>query len=187
MSAYPDPDVRLAPNWRHVGAFLGLTFGLTWLLDLALYLRGGLGFGGFVTLVQFQMLLPAFSAIVLGLRFFPESPIFHRRPAGTGRWFYYYFLLLTAVYALGALGVWLSPAQGTTAVMGALVPQIVAYLGLLVLVVLRFAAGREAMARVWLTWGKLRYYLLFGLGFVAFYVFQVVLNAPFGMGRHGAR
>ena len=29
-------------NWRHVVAFLGLTFGLTWLLDLAVYLRGGL-------------------------------------------------------------------------------------------------------------------------------------------------
>ena len=47
--------------------FLGLTFGLTWLLDLAIYLRGGLATPGMITILQLQMLLPAFSAIVLGL------------------------------------------------------------------------------------------------------------------------
>jgi hypothetical protein len=26
------------PNWRHIGAFLDLTFGLTWLLDLTISL-----------------------------------------------------------------------------------------------------------------------------------------------------
>ena len=75
-----------------MGAFLGLTFGLTWLLDLAIYLRGGLATPGVITILQLQMLLPAFSAIVLGLFFFRESPIYRGRPAGRGRWFYYYFL-----------------------------------------------------------------------------------------------
>jgi hypothetical protein len=28
----PLADARLRPNWRHVAVFLGLTFGLTWLL-----------------------------------------------------------------------------------------------------------------------------------------------------------
>src|SRR5512136_782796 len=96
-------DNSLAPNWRHVGAFLGLTFGLTWLLDLAIYLRGGLATPGMTTILQLQMLLPAFSAIVLGLFFFRESPIHRSRPAGPGRWFHYYFLALTAIYAAGAL------------------------------------------------------------------------------------
>ena len=73
-------------NWRHVVAFLGVTFGLTWLLDLAVHLRGGLAATpGIVTVLQFQMLLPAFSAIVLGLFFFEESPIYHRRTAGRAR------------------------------------------------------------------------------------------------------
>ena len=76
------PEFR--PNWRHVGAFLGLTFGLTWLLDLVVYLRGGLATAGVTTLLQLQMLLPAFSAIVLGLFFFRESPIYRGRPAGRG-------------------------------------------------------------------------------------------------------
>ena len=92
-----------------MGAFLGLTFGLTWLLDLAIYLRGGLATAGVTTILQLQMLLPAFSAIVLGLFFFRESPIYRGRPAGRGRWFYYYFLALTVVSALAALGVWLAP------------------------------------------------------------------------------
>jgi hypothetical protein len=34
-SADTSADTMFRPNWRHVGAFLGLTFGLTWLLDLA--------------------------------------------------------------------------------------------------------------------------------------------------------
>ncbi len=170
-----------APNWRHVGAFLGLTFGLTWLLNLAIYLRGGLRIPGIVSILQLQMLLPAFSAIVLGLFFFPESPIYRNRPAGRGRWFYYYFLLLTLIYAIGALVIWLSPAQSTIAVLGA-IPLILAFLGLLVLVVLRFIAGHQAMARVWLAWGSWRYYLLFGLAFVAYYVLQAALNAFSGLG-----
>jgi membrane protease YdiL (CAAX protease family) len=174
-------DTGLVPNWRHVGAFLGLTFGLTWLLDLAIYLRGGLVTPGTITILQLQMLLPAFSAIVLGLLFFPESPIYRGRPAGRGRWFYYYFLLLTAVYAIGALGVWLAPTEGMIARVSA-IPLLLAFLGLLVLIALRIAAGRDAMARVWLAGGNWRYWLLFGLAFVAYYVLQAALNAIFGLG-----
>jgi membrane protease YdiL (CAAX protease family) len=174
-------DNDLAPNWRHVGAFLGFTFGLTWLLDLAIYLRGGLATPGMVTILQLQMLLPAFSAIILGLFFFPESPIYRDRPAGRGRWFYYYYLLLTVVYAIGALGVWLAPTEGMIARVSA-IPLVLAFLGLLVLIVLRIAAGRETMARVWLAGGDWRYWLLFGLAFAAYYVLQAALNAIFGLG-----
>ncbi len=182
MTTDAGTDTCLAPNWPHVGAFLGLTFGVTWLLDLAIYLHGGLGTPGIVTVLQLQMLLPAFGAIMLGLLFFPESPIYRDRPAGRGRWFYYYFLLLVAIYALGALGVWLAPGAGTTLLVAASVPQVLAFLGLLVLIVLHPAAGREAMARVGLIWGNWRYWLLFGLAFVAYYVLQVALNASFGLG-----
>jgi membrane protease YdiL (CAAX protease family) len=163
-----------------VGAFIGLTFGLTYLLDLVIYLRGGLGTAGVVTILQLQMLLPAFSAIVLGLFFFTESPIYHRRPAGRGRWFYYYFLLLTMIYALGAVGVWLFPALATQTLAGA-IPQLLAFLGLLVLIVLRFSAGRDAMSRVGLAWGKGRYYLLLGLAIVAYYAIQALLNGILGL------
>jgi membrane protease YdiL (CAAX protease family) len=184
-SMVPDSstETHLTPNWRHVGAFLGLTFGLTYLLNLAIYLRGGLGTPGMGSLLQLQMLLPAFSAIVLGLFFFPESPIYHRRAAGRGRWFYYYFLGLTVIYAVGSLSVWLAPTQGTITQIASLIPLLLALLGLLLLVVLRLVEGREAMARVWLSWGNWRYWLLFGLGFVAYYALQAVLNASFGLGQ----
>lgn len=181
MSTDTGADTSLALNWRHVGAFLGLTFGLTWLLDLAIYLRGGLGEPGMLPVLQLQMLLPAFSAIVLGLFFFPESPIYRGRAVGRGRWFYYYFLLLTIIYALGAMVVWLAPTPEMVALVSA-IPQLVAFLGVLVLVVLRFIAGQEAMARVWLSWGNWRWYLLFGLGFIVFYALQAVLNAYFDLG-----
>jgi hypothetical protein len=101
------------PNWLHVGVFLGLTFGLTWLLDLAMRLRGGLDTPGVVTALQLQMLLPASSAILLGWRWFPESPLYHRRQAGRPRWFYSYFLFLTVVYGVGALGVWRASCSWT--------------------------------------------------------------------------
>ena len=174
-------EKNLAPNWRHVGAFLGLTFGLTWLLNLAIYLRGGLKIPGIVAILQLQMLLPAFSAIVLGLFFFPESPIYRKKSAGRGRWFYYYFLLLTLIYALGTLAIWLSPTQSTIAVLAS-IPLILAFLGLLILIVLRWVAGREAMTKVWLAWGNWRYYLIFGLGFILYYALQAVLNAYTGLG-----
>ncbi len=174
-------DTNLKTNWRHVGVFLGLTFGLTWLLDLAIYLRGGLSIPGIVAALQLQMLLPAFSAIVLGLFFFPESPIYRQKPVGRGRWFYYYFLLLTLIYILGTLVIWFSPAQSTIAVLAA-IPLILAFLGLILLIVLRATSSRGAMAQIWLAWGNGHYWLLFGLGFIAFYVLQAALNAFFGLG-----
>ncbi len=170
------------PNWRHVGAFLGLTFVLTWLLDLLIYVHGGLGTPGAMNIVQLQMLFPAFSAIVLGIFFFPESPLYHRRPAGQGRWFYFYFLLLTVISVFGDLGAWLGPSQGTVTLVAAIVPQLLAYVGLFLLIGLRLVAGREAMSRVWLSWGNGRDWLLFAPAIVAFYVLQVVLNAFFGLG-----
>jgi uncharacterized protein len=175
-------DTHIRPNWCHVGAFLGLTFGLTWLLDLAIYLRGGLTTAGVTTILQLQMLLPAFSAIVLGLFFFRESPIYRGRRAGRGRWFYYYFLALTVIYALAALGVWLAPDQPALKMATSLIPLIFSFLGLLLLVVLRAVAGHEAMARVGLAWGNWRYWLSFGLAIVAWFVLQAALNAVTGLG-----
>ncbi len=179
----PHSDSSPAPRWPHVLAFLGLTFGLTWLLDLAIHLSGGLARPGLVVILQLQMLLPAFSATVLGLFVFRESPLYQARPAGRGRWFYYYFLLLALVYLLGALAIWGGPGPGPLAVAAATAPLLLAFAGFLILIVLRITAGRAAMARVWLSWGDWRDWLFFGLGFVAYYVLQAALNGWFGLGR----
>jgi membrane protease YdiL (CAAX protease family) len=165
-----------------VNVFLALTFGLTWLLDLAIYLRGGLSTPGIGTILQFQMLLPALSAIVLGIFFFPESPIHRSRSTSRGRWFYYYFLALTLVYALGALSLWLAPNQPVLRQVTALIPLMLSFLGLLLLVILRVAAGRAPMAQVELAGGNWRYWLAFGLAIMAWYGLQAALNAVTGLG-----
>lgn len=172
----PAPFDRKGVAW-----FLGLTFGLTWLLDLTIYLRGGRHVPGVGNTAQLSALIPAFSAILLGLFFFPASPIYYKRPAGRGRWFYYFFLLYTALHAAGAVCTWLDPSDQMEMAV-ALVTQLPLIVGLLLLIALRFVAGREAMARVWLSGGSWRYWLFFSLAFVAFYILQPVLNAFFGLG-----
>ncbi len=152
------------------------------LLNLAIYLRGGLAVPGMGTVLQFQMLLPAFSAIILGLFFFSESPIYRGRPTGRARWFFYYFLILTVVYAAGALVAWLSPAALAGSPLIASIPLLFAVVGLVLLVVLRLTEGREAMARAGLAWGNWRYWLVFGVGIVVYYVVQAALNAALGLG-----
>src|SRR5512146_2551893 len=166
---------------KGVSWFLGLTFGLTWLLDLTIYLRGGRDAPGVGNTGLLTGMVPAFVAILLGLFFFPSSPIYYKRPAGRGRWFYYFFLLYTALHAAGAVCTWLDPSEGMI-MIAALVTQLPLVVGLLLLIVLRFVAGREAMASVWLSGGKVRYWLLFGLAITAFYILQAPLNAIFGLG-----
>jgi membrane protease YdiL (CAAX protease family) len=161
--------------------FLGLTFGLTYLIDLAIYLRGGLTGPGWYIAISLTGMMPAFSAILLGLFFLPGSPIFHKRPAGRARWFYYYFLLYTVIIAIGVISIWLVPSDETIE-MVSIITQLTMLVGLPLLIVLRFTTSREAMARVWLSGGNWRYWLLFGLAYVAFYVLQTVLNAIFGLG-----
>jgi membrane protease YdiL (CAAX protease family) len=178
MTAAISTEARPAPNWRHVGVFLGLTFGLTWLLDLVIYLRGGLTSMSSLTVLQFQMLLPAFSAIFLGLFFFRESPIHRSRDVGRGRWFYYYFLGLTIIFGVGVVAAWFTSSQATVAVVSSIL-QLLAVVGLFLLVILRLVAGRDAMARAWLSWGNWRNYLIFGVAIVAYYVLQAVLNVVF--------
>src|SRR5512136_205294 len=132
-------DRKEFPMFDKKGVFWFL--GLTWLIDLVIYLRGGLGARGAINGMQLQMMMPALSAILLGLFFLPQSPIYHRRPAGRGRWFYYIFLLFTVIMAFTSLGTLLAPEAMPPAV--AYAPLLVSALGLLVLIVLRFAAGRE--------------------------------------------
>src|SRR5512135_940907 len=101
-------------NWSRVGWFLVLAFGLAWLVDLVIYLRGGLTNPATRLLLQFQMLLPAFSAILLGAFFFKDSPIFYRSNRGASRWFVYFYFFLTGLYLVGSIISLIQPDLGTT-------------------------------------------------------------------------
>jgi membrane protease YdiL (CAAX protease family) len=171
-------------NWRRVGWFLALTFGLTWLLDLVLWLAVGFGENtGTVLLLQLQMLFPAFSAILLGMFFFKNHPLYQvRTNKERPRWFYYFFLLYTVIYvAVGVVAI--VSADTITQTIAAGVAQGLTVLGLLLLVGLRLASGREAFARAGLSGGKVKYWLFFGLGFVLFYGLMTFLNALFRLGE----
>jgi membrane protease YdiL (CAAX protease family) len=172
-----------SPRFDRKGVFwfLGLTFGLTWLLELTIYLRGGRDVPGAGNTGMLAAMMPAFIAILLGLFFLPASPIYYKRPAGRGRWFYYFFMVYTALHAASAVCAWLDPSEGMEMVT-ALATQLPLFVGLILLIVLRFVAGREAMARVWLSGGSGRYWLFFGLAFTVFYILQPALNALFGLG-----
>jgi uncharacterized protein len=167
-------------NWPHVAWFLGLAFGLTWLADLVLYLNGGLVGPLAALLLQFQMLMPAFSALLLGAFFFKESPIYYRSNHTAARWFVYFFLSLTFLYLIGIIAALFQSKQTATISSLLLIPNL---LGLILLVVLRWRGGREAFASTGLAGGKARVWLVYGVGLVAFYGLQTFLNYVFHLGQ----
>lgn len=167
-------------RWRRVETYLVVVFALTYLLDLSLWLAGGLAHPAVLLVLQLQMLLPAFGAIVLGMFVFRHGPLAYLRAPGRPRWFYSYFLALTVLYAVLAIAGLLLPGQAMTFTA---IAETVAILGVLLLVVLRFASGREAFARFRLSTGKIRYWFIFGLGFVLYYASQTLLNYLFGLGE----
>lgn len=166
-------------NWPQVGWFLGLTFGLTWLLNLSLYLTGGLANPSAGLFLTFQMLLPAFSAMLLGVFFFKDSPIFYRAHRGVSRWFVYFYLTLTGLYLAGVIVslIWTNLTTTLTAVL--LIPN---FLGLILLIVLRVKGGKQTFVEVGMAGGKARLWFGYGLGLVVFFAFQSWLNYVFKLG-----
>jgi uncharacterized protein len=167
-------------NWSQVGAFLGLTFGLTWILDLVLYLVGGLTSPAASLFLQFQMLLPAFSAMVLGAFFFKESPIYYRTNLTASRWFVYFYLFFTFCYLVGLIVGQVLPQQAAI-ISSLLLP--LSLVGLILLVVLRIKGGKAAFASTGLAGGNWKIWLGYGVILVAYYAVQTLLNYLFKLGQ----
>ena len=172
---------RLEPNWKQVAAFVGLTFAVTYLLDLGLYLTVGYAKHPATTmLLQVQMMLPAAVAILLQLLVFRNSPLYHlKEPA---RWFFTFYLAYTLICLGLAVSVILVPDTGWSTV-ARLAVLALGLVGLLVAVILRLVAGRESFRRVGLAGGKVWQYLLYGLLVVLIYGAMTALNALFGLGQ----
>lgn len=169
------------PNWKQVGLFLGLTFLLTYGLDLSLYLvAGGLAHPAATQLLQLRMLIPAAVAIMLQIFAFHDSPIYHVQ--GRARWFFLLYLglfLLLAVLAASAL---LAP-DNVVITIASLVTVAASAGALLLVVVLRLVAGREAFAQASLRGGHVRHYVIFGLALLLIYSAMTGLNALFDLGQ----
>ncbi len=167
-------------NWSQVFWFLGLTFGLTWIIDLVLYLNGGLTNPAGSLILQLQMLLPAFSAMFLGVFFFKDSPIYYQTNKKKSRWFIYYYFLLTFLYFIGSILGLIRSDQAAILSSVLLIPNLI---GLILLVVLRFTGGKDAYANAGMAGGKVRIWLLYGLGLIIFYGLQTFLNFIFNLGQ----
>jgi membrane protease YdiL (CAAX protease family) len=166
-------------NWRHVGWFLLLAFGLTWLLDLTIFFTGRLANPGTKLLLQFQMLLPAFSAMLLNTFFFKDSPIFYRSNHGASRWFVYFYFLLTGLYLGGAIISLIQPELIVTISSLLIIPNL---LGLILLVGLRLKGGKNTFVEAGMAGGKARIWFGYGLAIVVFFGFQTWLNYFFKLG-----
>lgn len=167
-------------SWRNIAQFLGMTFTLTWILNLGIW-RISLSAGATATqLLQLQMLLPAFSAIFLGMFTFKESPIYFKTFHERSRLFFYFYLIFTLTYALLSALALALPEQAIilSALSGA-----VNILGLVILVLIRIFSGRESFEHAGLRFGKPLQWLLWSLAFVLFYTLQTALNALFGLGQ----
>jgi membrane protease YdiL (CAAX protease family) len=175
----PEVAARRAVNWPHVWAFIGLSFGLAWLVDLVLYLNGGLTHPSAVLMLQFQMLMPAFAALLLGVFFFTESPVYYKTNRSASRWFIYYYFLMTLAYLAAAVVGSIQPALSTT-LSGSLL--IFSVIGLVLLLVLRWRGGPQSFAGAGMAFGKIRIWLLYGLAMVLFYGLQTLLNYVFKFG-----
>lgn len=179
VSAQPTIHVTSTVNWFRVVWFLALAFGLAWLVDLALYLTGGLANPDTQLLLQFQMLLPAFAAMLLGTFFFQDSPIFYRTNRGLARWFVYFYFLLTGLYLIGSIVSLLQPGMGPILTSVLLIPN---FLGLILLVILRLKGGKQTFVEAGMAGGKVRIWVGYGLGLVAFFALQSWLNTVFKLG-----
>lgn len=171
---------RRAVNWPQVAWFLALSFGLTWLLDLVLYLTGGLASAPARLVLTFQMMLPAFSALLLGTFFFKDSPVYFRTNKTASRWFVYFYFLLTLLYLAGVIVSLVQPAQTAMLNQILLIPSLI---GLILVVVLRLVGKKDAFAGAGMAGGSPRYWLLLGLGLVLYYGVQTLLNYVLKLGQ----
>jgi uncharacterized protein len=176
----PAEPVVKKVNWQQVGTFIVLTFGLTWLLDLALFLKGGISSPLAIIALQFQMLLPAFSAILLGMFFFKDSPINVKNNHSKSRWFTWYYLLFTQLYAAALVVVFFQPELVQTISSMMLLPGLI---GMILVIVLRVRGGKDTFAGVGMGGGKPKLWFLFGLGIIVFAGLQTLLSWLLKMGK----
>ena len=167
-------------NWKQVGLFVGMTIALSWLLDLILWLKFGYASEKTIIFLQLQMFIPAFVALALQRFAFNNSPIHRRTYNGCPRWFINFYMLLTLfLTALVAL-ITLQPDLYPSPV--ASIALLLWVISLVVLLIVRFASGKEAFWQAGLSGGKLFAWPLVWLAVMAYNTVQILLNMTFHLG-----
>jgi membrane protease YdiL (CAAX protease family) len=166
-------------NWKQVALFLGLTIGLSWLVDLWLWLQ--FGYGQYAILfLQFQMLIPAAVAIALQRYVFKDSPLYYRTYNQRPTWFFNFYLLFSAVFLALLVLTGLNPALYPAPLSG--VVMLLLVLSLVALVVIRRFSGKQGFQEAGLSGGNWRAWLLVWLAVVGYNALQTGLNVAFGLG-----
>lgn len=173
MTTANEISTRKSVNWKQVGLFLAITFSGAWLLDLVLFLTGGLASPLITPLLVTQMTIPSFAAILLGTFFFHESPLYYRVCKTNIRWFTYYFMVQTVLFVACILVVAVSP--GTAKTVEAL-SGILSVVGLVMLVVVRLAGGKDVFPQAGMGFGSIKHWLIYGGVLVTFYLLLLGLN-----------
>ena len=173
--------IRKGVDWRLVGLFLGATFGVSYLLDLVLYLRGGLSATGTLELLQLRMLVPGLVAILLGMFAVKGCPyhVSHAMPDGRrdrARGFFYIYLGMTLLFIAVAVIAMAAPDQ---VVLMAILKQVALLGGVFGLLLFRLIGGRESFARANLRGGRFVHWIIYGGAIVVFFGLQAVLNSAF--------
>lgn len=173
------PDSRI--NRKNSLIFLALSFSLTWGLNLLLWRTIGLqGDSRSLLLLQLQMLLPAFSAILLMRFIFHTSPIHCSNYRQKPIIFYYFFLAMVIIFLGMVIWSFIEPSQITliTAISGG-----INLIMIMALITIRMMSNRQEFSAAWLSGGRIRDWLMWGTGFVVFYTLTTVLNRLFNLGE----
>jgi len=171
-------------SWNNVIIFLVLTFGLNWLLALLIYLKGGfetlqLSIG---VLLQFYMLIPAFSAIFLQIFVFKGNFLSFKTYQEPPRHFLYFYLLYTCLFGVLAVIFTYNP-QLLLQNIG-IIPLVLTLGGLLFVLFLQIRRGTESFTRIGLSFGPVIYYFIYGVFFVVLYSGMTLLNIVFNLGEY---
>ena len=169
--------------------FLGITFLLTYAVQVFSLLQGSIEGGGYLGRLgpelsaglQFAMFIPALVAIVL-------NQFVYRRDVykGKARWFINYYFIMTAEMFVSFLSISVLKLHvtnpGVLQVLG-LGTTVTSILGSVLLVALHMKSEwRNDLKEAKLSFGPIKYYLLFGGFLVFFFTVGAYLDRFFGLG-----
>lgn len=169
-------------NWKQVGMFVGLTIALSWLVDLVLFLKFGYVSEYTTIFLQLQMFIPAFVALALQRFVFKDSSLHRSTYKARPRWFVNFYLLLTLF--LTALVALITVRPELYPIPIASLAVLLWLISLVVLLVVRFASGKEAFRQAGLSGGKWYAWPLVWLAVMTYHTVQILLNITFRLGHN---
>lgn len=166
-------------NWRQVGLFIAITMVVSWSINLLLALTSGYGSNSVtINSLQLQMLIPAFTAIVLGVFVFKNSPLYFRTNHSATRWFFYSYMLFTLLFVSFTVLALVAP-EAMTVIESV---KLLLYVVMIILaLVTGLKSGRAARANTGFGGGRFVSWLVVLVAFLAYYGLSAFINVWLGL------